>query len=87
MEQQATALSATPSRKEAGSGYYRNRYSTDPDFREKERQRAAAYIDGRCDHYKRLWAARYAAKKASAAAAAAAAAAAPDNSNSTAANC
>jgi hypothetical protein len=87
MEQQATALSAsTPSRKEAGSRYYRNRYSTDPDFREKERQRAAAYIDSRRDHYKRLWAARYACKKA-AAQAAAAVPAAPDNSRSTAASC
>jgi hypothetical protein len=85
MEHQATA--STTSRKEAGSRYYRNRYSTDPDFREKERQRAAPYNDSRRDHYKRLWAARYAVRKASAVAAAAAAAAAPYNSNSSAANC
>ena len=71
MEQQVAA--SAPSRKEAGSLYYRNRYNTDPEFREKERQRAAAYIDSRRDHYKRLWQARYAAKKAAAVAAAAAA--------------
>lgn len=59
----------TPSRKETCSLYYRNRYNADPEFREKERQRAAAYIEGRRDHYKRLWQARYIAKKAAALAA------------------
>jgi hypothetical protein len=83
MEQQAAA--STTSRKEQAARNYRNRYNTDPEFREKERQRAAAYIGSRRDHYKRLWAARYAAKKA--AAVAAAAAAMPDNNMSTAANC
>lgn len=81
MEQQTAA--STPSGKKAGSRYYRNRYNTDPEFREKERQRAAAYIDSRRDHYKRLWQARYAARKA---ATAAAAAVAPD-SMSAAASC
>jgi hypothetical protein len=82
MEQQAAA--STTSRKEQVARNYRNRYSTDPEFREKERQRAAAYIDSRRDHYKRLWAARYAARKATAVAAAAAAV--PYNSMSTAAS-
>lgn len=68
MGQQVPA--SAPSRKEAGSLYYRNRYNTDSAFREKERQRAAAYIDSRREHYKQLWQARYAAKKAAAAAAA-----------------
>jgi hypothetical protein len=86
MEHQAAA-STTTSRKEQVARNYRNRYSTDPDFREKERQRAAAYINSRRDHCKRLWAARYAAKKASAVPAAAAVAAAPYNSTSTAGSC
>jgi hypothetical protein len=79
MEPQAAASPA--SRKEAGSRYYRNRYSTDPEFREKEHKRAAAYIDGRRDHYKRLWQARYAARKA------AAAAATPEHNTPTAVSC
>jgi hypothetical protein len=61
MEQQAAA--STTSHKEQAARNYRNRYNTDPEFREKERQRAAAYIGSRRDHYKRLWAARYAAKR------------------------
>lgn len=67
MEQQPTL-----SQREAGSRYYRIRYSTDPEFRKRERERAAAYIDRRREHYKRLWRARYVARKAAAAAAAAA---------------
>jgi hypothetical protein len=81
MDQQDAA--STPSRKEQVARQYRNRYSTDPEFREKERQRAAADIDSRRDHYKRLWKARYAARKA----AAAAAAAMPEHNTTTAASC
>jgi hypothetical protein len=47
--------------------YYRTRYNADPEFCKSERQRAAAYIDSRRDHYKMLWQARYAAKKLKAA--------------------
>jgi hypothetical protein len=67
MEDIATASTR---RKEACSRYYRNRYNTDPSFREKERQRAAAYISSRRDAYKQLWRTRYATKKAAAVAAA-----------------
>jgi hypothetical protein len=67
MDQQAAA--STTSRKEQVASSYRKRYSTDPEFREKERQ-TAAYINSRRDHYKKLWQARYAARKAAAAAAA-----------------
>jgi hypothetical protein len=49
MEHQAAA--SPTSRKEQVARNYRNRYNTDPEFREKERQRAAAYIDSRRDHY------------------------------------
>jgi hypothetical protein len=83
MDHQTAA--SPPSRKEAGSLYYRNRYNTDPAFREKERQRAAAYIDLRREHYKKLWQARHAAKKA--VAAAAVAAAAPEHNTACDASC
>lgn len=52
------------SRKEASSMYYRTRYHSDTQFREKEKARAANYIQARREHYKQLWRAKYDRQKA-----------------------